>query len=136
LNKIGLQSEVSTNGAAGDMMMFANPAAIILATLAFGGPALGADIVGAWTIHGSVFFNAVDTVCLFKGENGAVMATCENDGKPGVYAPATLTDRKVAWNWDAGPAVLAFQGAFVSDTIITGELAVRGFTGKFTATKQ
>lgn len=117
-------------------MMFAKPAAAILAALVAAGPASGADLVGAWTIHGSVFFNAVDTVCLFKGDEGTVTATCENDGTPGTYTPATLTDRKVAWRWDAGPAVLVFQGVFVSDTVIKGEITVRGFTGKFTATKQ
>ena len=94
-----------------------------------------ADIVGAWRIHGSVFFNAVDTVCHFKGDGPGVAATCEN-GKPSAFTPVTVAGGEVAWNWDAGPAVLVFQGALTSDTTIKGEIKVRGFTGSFTATKQ
>jgi hypothetical protein len=95
-----------------------------------------ADIIGTWAIHGSVFFNAVDTTCLFKAEGDGIAATCENDGKPGDYTPATVAGGKVLWNWNAGPAVLTFDGAFTSDTMIKGKIAVRGFTGSFTATKQ
>jgi hypothetical protein len=104
--------------------------------LGFSCSAQAADIVGAWTIHGSVFFNAVDTTCLFKAEGDGIAATCENDGKPGDYTPATVTGRKVSWSWNAGPATLAFDGAFTADTMIKGEITVRGFTGSFTATKQ
>jgi hypothetical protein len=103
---------------------------------AAGGPARAADVIGAWTLHGSVFFNAVDTTCLFKEQDGGIAATCENDGKPGAYVPATVTAGKVSWSWDSGPAVLAFDGALISDTTIKGTIAVRGFTGSFTATKQ
>ena len=110
--------------------------AIALAALTTGNVARAADIVGAWTIHGSVFFNAVDTTCLFKDEGGDISATCENDGKPGEFTPATVAGGKVAWSWNAGPAVLTFAGALSSDTVIKGEITVRGFTGKFTATKQ
>ena len=107
-----------------------------LAMLCIGGTAGATDIAGAWQIHGSVFFNAVDTVCLFKSEGDAVTATCENDGKPGAYTPATVANGKVAWNWDSGPAVLSFQATMTSATAMKGEITVRGFTGKFTATKQ
>ena len=116
--------------------MFMKTAAIAFAALTAGTTARAADIVGAWTIHGSVFFNDVDTTCLFKGEGSAISATCENDGKPGDFTPATVGSGKVAWSWNAGPAVLAFAGAFTSDTVIKGEITVRGFTGRFTATKQ
>ena len=116
--------------------MHTKPAAIVLVALTAGNVAKAADIVGAWTIHGSVFFNAVDTTCLFKGEGDGIRATCENDGKPGEFTPATVGGGKVAWSWNSGPAVLAFAGAFTSDTVIKGEITVRGFTGKFTATKQ
>ena len=51
-------------------------------------------------------------------------------------APVKVTDRKVSWSWNSGPAVLAFDGAFTSDTAIKGEITVRGFSGSFTATKQ
>ena len=85
-------------------------AAIAAIALVFGSTARAADIVGAWTIHGSVFFNAVDTTCLFKAEGDGIAATCENDGKPGDYTPATVTGRKVSWSWNSGPAVLAFDG--------------------------
>jgi hypothetical protein len=115
---------------------FAVSTLAVFIALAVGGTAHAADIAGAWTIHGSVFFNAVDTTCLFKADGGVVVATCENDGKPGEFTPATIAGNKVAWSWNAGPAVLAFQGAFTSDTVIKGEITVRGFTGKFTATKQ
>ena len=111
-------------------------AAILLAALVAGNVARAADIVGAWTIHGSVFFNAVDTTCLFKGEGGGISATCENDGKPGDFTPAIVGDGKVAWSWNSGPAVLTFDGVFTSDTAIKGTISVRGFTGRFTATKQ
>jgi hypothetical protein len=121
---------------AGGKIMFVKSVAVILAALAISSAASAADIVGRWSIHGSVLFNAVDTVCLFKNDGVAVAATCENDGKPGTYTPVALTDRKVAWNWDAGPAVLTFQGSFVSDSVIRGEITVRGFTGKFTATRE
>ena len=104
--------------------------------LTFSNTARGADVVGAWAIHGSVFFNAVDTTCLFKAEGDGIAATCENDGKPGDYTPATISGEKISWSWDAGPAVLAFDGTLTSDTAIKGRIAVRGFTGSFTATKQ
>jgi hypothetical protein len=116
--------------------MFMKPAIVAFAVLTTGNVARAADIVGAWTIHGSVFFNAVDTTCLFKSEGGGISATCENDGKPGEFTPATVAGSKVEWSWNSGPAVLAFVGAFTSDTVIKGEITVRGFTGKFTATKQ
>jgi hypothetical protein len=116
--------------------MFVKPAIAAFALLMAGNAAQAADIVGAWTIHGSVFFNAVDTTCLFRGEGDGISATCENDGKPGEFTPATVAGGKVAWSWNSGPAVLAFAGAFTSDTVIKGEITVRGFTGRFTATKQ
>jgi hypothetical protein len=112
---------------------FAIAAAIVFF---FSDTARAADIIGTWAVHGSVFFNAVDTTCLFKAEGGGIAATCENDGKPGDYTPATVAGGKVSWSWNAGPAVLAFDGAFTSDTVIKGKIAVRGFTGAFTATKQ
>jgi hypothetical protein len=116
--------------------MFIKPTIVAFAMLTAGNVAQAADIVGAWTIHGSVFFNAVDTTCLFKAEGDGISATCENDGKPGEFTPATVAGNKVGWSWNSGPAVLAFAGALVSDTVIKGEITVRGFTGKFTATKQ
>jgi hypothetical protein len=116
--------------------MFIKSAIVAFAVLTAGNVARAADIVGAWTIHGSVFFNAVDTTCLFKSEGGGISATCENDGKPGEFTPATVVGSKVGWSWNSGPAVLAFAGAFTSGTVIKGEITVRGFTGKFTATKQ
>jgi hypothetical protein len=109
--------------------------ALALLILPVGHAASGADLVGAWRIHGSVFFNAVETVCHFKGDGPGVAATCEN-GKPSTFTPVTVSGGAVAWNWDAGPAVLVFQGALTSDTTIKGEIKVRGFTGSFTATKQ
>jgi len=111
-------------------------AAAAVIALTFSSTARAADIIGAWVIHGSVFFNAVDTTCLFKAEGGGIVATCENDGKPGDYTPATVAGGKVSWSWNAGPAVLTFDGAFTSDTVIKGKIAVRGFTGSFTANKQ
>jgi hypothetical protein len=116
--------------------MFKNIANVAAAALALSNPARAADVVGAWTLHGSVFFNDVDTTCYFKAEGGGIAATCENDKGPGVYTPATVTPRKISWSWNAGPAVLVFDGAFVSDTVIKGKIKVRGFTGQFTATKQ
>lgn len=111
-------------------------ASVAALAIAFSNTAKAADIVGAWELHGSVFFNDVDTTCLFKAEGGAIAATCENDGKPGDYTPATIAGQKVSWSWDAGPAVLTFSGALTSDTVMKGKISVRGFTGKFTATKQ
>lgn len=110
--------------------------AFALVTTVSCGTAQAADIVGAWDLHGSVFFNAVDTTCLFKPDGEGIAATCENDGKPGDYTPARITATKVSWSWDAGPALLTFDGAFASDTVIKGTISVRGFTGRFTATKQ
>jgi len=117
-------------------IMFVKFAAAAALVFAFGNTARAADLVGAWTIHGSVFFNAVDTTCLFKAEGDGIAATCENDGKPGDYTPAKVTGRRVSWSWNAGPAVLAFDGAFTSDTVIKGKITVRSFTGSFTTTKQ
>lgn len=111
-------------------------AAVAAVAFIFSSTAQAADIIGAWTIHGSVFFNAVDTTCLFKAEGSGIAATCENDGKPGDYTPATVAGGKVSWSWNAGPAILAFDGVFTSDTVIKGKIAVRGFTGSFTGTKQ
>ena len=111
-------------------------AAVAAIAFVFSNTAQAAEIIGAWTIHGSVFFNAVDTTCLFKAQDGGIAATCENDGMPGDYTPATVAGGKVSWNWNAGPAVLAFNGAFTSDTVIKGKITVRGFTGSFTGTKQ
>src|SRR5215470_5044962 len=101
------------------LVKFAAAAAAL--ALAFGNTAQAADLVGAWAIHGSVFFNAVDTTCLFKAEGDGIAATCENDGKPGDYTPAKVTGAKVSWSWNAGPAVLTFDGAFTSDTAMKGK---------------
>ncbi len=112
---------------------------IVLALLALVvSPAVqAADIVGAWKIHGSVFFNAVDTICHFKpGDNEGIVATCEYEGAPGAFTPATVTDKTVTWSWDARQAVLEFQGTFTSDTAMKGDIKVRGVTGSFTAVKQ
>ncbi|MDB5395720.1 MAG: hypothetical protein JWM91_3226 [Rhodospirillales bacterium] len=119
------------------MTTLMKPVLLFLLTLCVTPAASAADINGAWKIHGSVFFNAVDTICHFKaGEGGGTEATCENKGMPGAFTPAAVTDKTVAWNWDAGPAVLSFQAAFTSDTAMKGEIKVRGFTGSFTATRQ
>ncbi len=110
---------------------------LALAALAVS-PAASADIIGAWKIHGSVFFNAVDTICHFKNADGGpgVEATCEYYGKLENFTPATIDGAKVGWSWDAHQAVLAFQGTLTSDTAMKGEIKVRGFSGSFTATKQ
>jgi hypothetical protein len=99
-------------------------------------PAASAEIIGAWKIHGSVFFNAVDTTCHFKADGPGVVATCEYYGKLENFTQATIAGNKVGWSWDAHQAVLAFQGTLTSDTAMKGEIIVRGFTGSFTATKQ
>jgi hypothetical protein len=114
------------------------PFALALLALVVSPVAHAADIVGAWKIHGSVFFNAVDTICHFKAaeSGGGIVATCEYYGVPGDYTPATVTDKTAAWSWDAKQAVLAFQASFTSDTAMKGEIKVRGVTGSFTATKQ
>ncbi len=113
------------------------PIALALLILAVSPAARAADIVGAWKIHGSVFFNAVDTICHFKKDDaGAVTATCEYNGVPGDYTPALSTDKTIAWSWDAKQAVLDFKAAFTSDTAMKGEIKVKGFTGSFTAVKQ
>ncbi len=52
------------------------------------GSARAADVIGALTLHGSEFFNAVDTTCIFKEQEGGIAATCENDGKSGACVPA------------------------------------------------
>lgn len=110
---------------------------LALFVIGFSPSVRAADIVGAWKIHGSVFFNAVDTICHFKRDDaGAVTATCEYDGVPGAFTPAVMTDKTVAWSWDARQAVLDFKAAFTSDTAMKGDIKVRGFTGSFTAIKQ
>jgi hypothetical protein len=98
--------------------------------------AYAADIVGAWQVRGSVFFNSVVTICHFQTDTGGIGATCESDGQLGPFTPATLANGQVIWSWDSGPAVLTFQGKFTSDTTMKGDIKVRGFTGSFTATKQ
>ncbi len=110
--------------------------ALTLLALVLAPGAHAADVIGAWSIHGSVFFNAVDTTCLFRVEGDGIAATCENDGKPGEFTPATVNGAKVDWSWNAGPAVLAFRATLVSDARMKGEIKVRGFTGDFTAIKQ
>ena len=112
---------------------------LVIPSLVLSPVASAANIIGAWKIHGSVFFNAVDTICHFKqgdGEGAGIVATCEYDGEPGAYTPAAVTDRSVGWSWDARQAVLAFQASFTSDTAMKGEIKVKGFTGSFTAVKQ
>jgi hypothetical protein len=111
--------------------------ALALFVFAASPAAHAADIVGAWKIHGSVFFNAVDTICHFKKDDaGAVTATCEYNGVPGEYTPAVATDKTIAWSWDAKQAILEFTARFTSDTAMKGDIKVRGFTGSFTAVKQ
>jgi len=86
-------------------------------------------LVGAWKIDGSVFFNSVDTICHFKQEGTAILATCENDNGPGEYMPVTLDGAKVKWSWNPGPAVLTFDATMTSATAMKGKILVRGFTG-------
>ncbi len=113
---------------------------VVLAVLIAISPvaAASADIIGVWKIHGSVFFNAVDTICHFKAEDSGVTVACENYGQTGAFTPVTIAGNKVGWSWDAGPgrAILAFQAAMTSDTAMKGEIKVQGFSGSFTATKQ
>jgi hypothetical protein len=116
--------------------MALKPAGIAMLVLATGPAAGAADIAGAWQIHGSVFFNAVDTICHFKTDGAGVVGTCEVDGAPGAYTPVTLSDRGVTWSWNPGPAVLTFEATLTSDTTMKGAIKVRGFTGSFTGTKQ
>jgi hypothetical protein len=111
-------------------------AAAALALSLRGIPASAADIVGAWQIRGSVFFNAVVTICHFRAQDSGIGATCESDGALGPFTPATVDGRQVAWSWDSGPAVLTFHGTLTSDTTMKGDIKVRGFTGDFTATRQ
>jgi hypothetical protein len=106
-------------------------------------PVASADIIGTWKIHGSVFFNGVDTICHFKADDHnqgtpGVAVGCENYGQVGEFRPVTITGNKVAWDWDAGPgrAILTFQAALTSDTAMKGDIKVQGFSGSFTATKQ
>lgn len=107
----------------------------ILAVLAVS-PAASADIVGAWQIHGSVFFNSVDTICHFKpGDGQAILATCEYYGKIENFTPANVQGGKVSWSWDAHRAVLNFDATMTSDTAMKGKITVQGVTGSFTATK-
>ncbi len=110
--------------------------ALAALAVALSSAAKAADITGAWKLSGSVFFNAVNTTCHFKKDGNAVLATCENDQGPGAYTPATIVGDRITWSWDPGPAVLTFRGALTSDTTMTGEIKVRGFTGSFEATKQ
>ncbi len=110
-------------------------APLALSLLSVCPPAGAADIVGAWQIHGSVFFNAVDTICHFRREESGVTATCESDGVLGPFTPAMVSHDKVEWSWDSGPAVLTFQAKLQSDSTMTGEIKVRGFTGDFKARK-
>ncbi len=118
-------------------MKFLALAVFALATShAAGSPiAATADIAGAWQIHGSVFFNAVDTICHFKSAETGVTATCESDGVLGPFTPAEINGQKVIWSWDSGPAVLTFEATLTSDTTMKGDITVRGFSGGFTATK-
>jgi hypothetical protein len=111
-------------------------APLALSLLSVCPPAGAADIVGAWQIHGSVFFNAVDTICHFRREESGVTATCESDGVLGPFTPATISGGQVVWSWDAGPAILTFEAKLTSDATMKGEIKVRGFTGGFTATRQ
>jgi hypothetical protein len=99
-------------------------------------PAYAADITGAWKIHGSVFFNSVDTTCHFKKDGDVVLGTCESDTGLGEFTPVTLSGTKVAWSWNPGPALLSFDATLTSDTAMKGKITVRGFTGSFTAAKQ
>ncbi len=109
---------------------------LILAAFSVSRMANAADITGAWKIHGSVFFNSVDTTCHFKKDGNAVLGTCENDSGPGEYTPVTISGANVDWSWNPGEALLTFQAALTSDTTMKGKILVRGFTGGFTATKQ
>jgi hypothetical protein len=116
--------------------MIFKPLALAVLFLALGQGARAADIVGDWQIHGSVFFNAVDTLCHFKRDGDGIVGTCDVDGKPGAFTPVTIADRRVEWSWDPGPALLTFQATLTSDTAMKGDIKVRGFTGSFTAAKQ
>jgi hypothetical protein len=98
-------------------------------------PPGAAIVAGAWQIHGSVFFNAVDTICHFKDDAGMTTATCESDGVLGPFTAATIKGAEVVWSWDSGPAVLTFDARLTSATSMKGEIRVRGFSGSFTATK-
>jgi hypothetical protein len=120
----------------GDLDMKAAFLAVTVAALSFGGVAMAAGVDGAWKITGDVVGNAVNTTCTFATASGKTTAACEIDGKAGAAAPATVTDKTVTWDWDAGQAVLTFKGTLDGDKAMKGDIETSGVTGNFTAAKQ
>ena len=110
--------------------------AVAFAALSFSGAAFADDVTGAWKVTGDVVGNAVDTVCTFATAGGKTTAACTADGKAGAAAPATVADKAVSWDWDAGQATLTFKGTLDTPKTMKGDIEVQGVTGSFTAAKQ
>ena len=110
--------------------------AVAFAALSFSGVALADDVTGAWKITGDVVGNAVNTVCTFATAGGKTTVACTADGKPGTAGPATVADKAVTWDWDAGQATLTFKGTLDTAKTMKGDIEVQGVTGSFTAAKQ
>lgn len=110
--------------------------AAAFAALSVSGAAFADDVTGAWKITGDVVGNAVNTTCTFAGAADKVTVACTADGKAGTPGPATVKDKAVTWDWDAGQATLTFKGTVDTPKTMKGDIEVQGVTGSFTAAKE
>ena len=108
--------------------------ATALAAISFAGVASAAGLAGTWQITGDIVGNAVNPTCDFKDAGGKLTASCLG----GDATDVKVEGKNVSWEWNPGPALLAFKGTLDTDTSMKGPIDVNGApgVGNFTAVKK
>ena len=109
-----------------------------LATCALGMPAFAADISGSWTLTGDVVGNAISMKCAFTQKGATFSGTCTG-GDGAAQTTGSVADNKVTFQHTVtrGQAYdLTYTGTLdAAGTAISGDIAVAGVSGTFSATK-
>ena len=95
-------------------------------------PAAAADISGSWNIVGDIVGNALNMKCSFTQEGAKVTGTCGDSAATGSVAADKVTFQHTAQQTYELKYTATLDPA---GTSMTGEIAVAGVTGTFTATK-
>jgi hypothetical protein len=101
-------------------------------------PACAADISGSWTLTGDVVGNAISMKCAFTQDGATFSGTCTgSDGA--AQTKGSVADNKVTFTHtvNRGQAYdLTYTGTLdAAGASITGDIAVAGVSGTFSATK-
>lgn len=101
-----------------------------------------AAVAGDWKVSGSVYGNAIDTVCTIKQEGKTLSGTCKMD-KADSAVTGTVEGKKVTWQFNSdyqGTAITIVFSGNIDDAAkgISGKINVLPFNveGDFTAAKE